>query len=204
MNTVDNRNRMTLLLIAGVPVMIILASSWLWYYVASGRLDLVELVGTSNRGSLLEPPVNLADLQVVDSAGVNFEPGAQAQPLWRIMVPGHSDCDADCLQLLHYTRQMHTAMGKYQKRIERVFLGIGMDGSEPLNATLAQQYPRLKLLYTPSALFQAQLDGLGTASWQPAYYLVDPRGWIILSYQAGTDGMDLMADLKFLLKNSNG
>ena len=204
MNTVDNRNRMTLLLIAGLPVMIILASSWLWYYVASGRLDLVELLGTSNRGSLLEPPVNLADLQVVDSGGVNFEPGAEDQPLWRIMVPGHKYCDADCWQLLHYTRQMHRAMGKYRNRIERVFLGVGTDGSEPLDAELAQQYPRLKLLYTPSALFQAQLHDRGTASGQPAYYLVDPRGWIILSYPAGTDGKDLMADLKFLLKNSNG
>ncbi len=204
MNTADNKNRMTLLLIAGVPVMIILASSWLWYFVASGRLDLVELLGTSNRGHLLQPPLNLADLQVVDKEGLDFEPGAEDKPQWRIMVPGHSDCDADCWQLLHYTRQMHRAMGKYTARIERVFLGIGMDGSESLNGELQQQYPRLKLLYTPSASFQAQLDDRWTASGQPDYYLVDPRGWIILSYQADTDGKDLMADLKFLLKNSNG
>ena len=204
MNTTDNKNRMTLLLIAGVPVIIILASSWLWYYVASGKLDLVELLGTANRGSLLEPPVNLVDLQVVDEAGLDFEPGALDTPLWRIMVPGHGNCDVDCQLLLQYTRQVHTAMGKYQNRIERVFLGIGMDPSEPLNAELAQQYPRLKLLYTPSASFQAQLDDRSTASGQPAYYLVDPRGWIILSYQAETDGKDLMVDLKFLLKNSNG
>jgi hypothetical protein len=201
---VGNKNRRTLLLIAGVPVMIILASSWLWYYVASGRLDLVDLLGTANRGSLLQPPVNLADLQVVDSGSLNFEPDADDKPLWRIMVPGRSDCAADCWQLLHYTRQMHRAMGKYQNRIERVFLGIGMDGSEPLSAALRREYPRLKLLYTPSASFQAQLEDRRLAAGRPAYYLVDPRGWIILSYQAETDGKDLMADLKFLLKNSNG
>jgi cytochrome oxidase Cu insertion factor (SCO1/SenC/PrrC family) len=203
-NTADNKNRMTLLLIAGIPVMIILASSWLWYYVASGRLDLVDILGTANRGSLLEPPVNLADLQAVDKEGLDFDPGAEAKPRWRIMVPGRSDCDANCRQLLYYTRQMHTAMGKYQNRIERVFLGIGMDGSESLNAELRQRYPRLKLLYTPSASFQTQLDSRRITAEQPVYYLVDPRGWIILSYQAETDGGDLMADLKFLLKNSNG
>lgn len=200
MNTADNKNRMTLLLIAGVPVIIILASSWLWYYVASGRLDLVDILGTANRGSLLEPPVNLADLPVVDAEGLALEADAGDKPLWRIMVPGRGGCDADCQQLLHYTRQMHRALGKYQNRIERVFLGIGMDGSELLNAELRQEYPRLKLLYTPSASFQAQLDTSG----QPSYYLVDPHGWIILSYQTDTDGKDLMADLKFLLKNSNG
>lgn len=204
MNTADNKNRMTLLLIAGLPVMIILASSWLWYYVASGKLDLVDILGTANRGSLLQPPVNLAELQVVDKEGLDFEPAADDKPRWRIMVPGGNDCDADCLQLLHYTRQMHRAMGKYQNRIERVFLGIGMDGSEPLNGELQQRYPRLKLLYTPSASFQAQLEDRWTAAGQPAYYLVDPRGWVILSYQAETDGKDLVADLKFLLKNSNG
>lgn len=204
MNGSDNKNRMTLLLIAGVPVMIILASSWLWYYVASGRLDLVDILGTANRGSLLQPPVNLADLQVVDARGQEFEADAGDGPLWRIMVPGHRDCDVDCQHLLYYTRQIHRAMGKYQNRIARVFLGIGMDGSEPLNAELRQEYPQLKLLYTPSASFQAQLDDRRAAAEQPAYYLVDPRGWIILSYPAGTDGKDLMADLKFLLKNSNG
>ena len=62
----------------------------------------------------------------------------------------------------------------------------------------------MKLLYTSSSSFQALLEDNRTGSGQPAYYLVDPHGWIILSYQADMDGKDLMADLKFLLKNSNG
>jgi hypothetical protein len=203
-NAASSSNRMTLLLIAGIPVVIILASSWLWYYVASGRIDLVDLLGTANRGSLLDPPVSLSELAVVDGGGLVFQPEAEGTPLWRIMVPGRGTCDADCQHLLHYTRQMHTAMGKYQNRIERVFLGVGLDGSEPLNVELLQDYPELKLLYTPSASYQALLEDHRTGSGQAVYYLVDPHGWIILSYQADMDGKDLMADLKFLLKNSNG
>jgi len=34
------------------------------------------------------------------------------------------------------------------------------------------------------------------------WYLVDPAGWIMMSYNSGMSYKDVMADLKFLLKNS--
>ena len=50
-----NRNRLVLLTIAGIPVTMILAASWLWYFVVNGELDLVGTLGTANNGELLEP-----------------------------------------------------------------------------------------------------------------------------------------------------
>ena len=52
--------RLTLLLIAGLPVTMILLATWLWFYVASGKINLVDLLGTANRGELLSPPPALA------------------------------------------------------------------------------------------------------------------------------------------------
>ena len=34
-----NNNRLVLLLIAGIPVTMILAASWLWYFVVEGDLE---------------------------------------------------------------------------------------------------------------------------------------------------------------------
>jgi hypothetical protein len=34
------------------------------------------------------------------------------------------------------------------------------------------------------------------------WYLVDPSGWIMMSYNRDNSYKDVMADLKFLLKNS--
>ena len=204
MNTELNKNRLTLLMIAGIPVIIILASSWLWYYVASGRLDIVGALGTANQGALLDPPLAFGELGAVDAAGQNAQLAGE-RPLWRILLPAADGCDEACRELLHYTRQIHTAMGKYRGRIERVMLA-----SSPIDPALVAEYPALNLLYTsPSgldALAGAPLVADAAAAETPAvpaYYLVDPAGWIILAYGADADGKDIMADLKFLLKNSN-
>ena len=66
---------------------------------------------------------------------------------------------------------------------------------------LAKDYPDLNLLYT-SAPAAESLGATGAGA--PAYFIMDPAGWVILSYVAEADGKDIMADLKFLLKNSNG
>lgn len=193
---------MALLLIAGVPVVIILAATWLWYYVASGRLDIVSVLGTANLGRLLDPPVAVADLSPVDGAGQVFSPHGD-QPLWRIVLLGGAECDESCRHLLYYTRQIHTAMGKYASRIERVYLAAGANPAENPLGGLAGDYPRLKLLYTSAPASQALLAATAGAP-EPAYFVMDPEGWIILSYAADADGKDIMADLKFLLKNSSG
>ena len=196
MDTELNKNRLTLLMIAGIPVMIILASTWLWYYVSSGRLDIVGMLGTANHGTLLEPPLALADLDPRDDLGapVSLE---SDKPIWRILLTAPNGCEDECRELMHYTRQIHIAMGKYQGRIERALLS-----SAPLDAGLAADYPDLKLLYTSASAVEA-LVSAGNQSASGTYFVVDPGGWVILSYGADADGKDIMADLKFLLKNSN-
>ncbi len=200
-------NRRILLAIAGIPLLILLAASLLWFLVASGRLDLVAMLGTANRGELLEQPLQLRTLELADASGVGFDPAA-GTPRWRILVRGGENCAEDCRELLYYTRQIHRAMGKYQNRIGRVF-AVSAQPGEPSIAALEVEYPALKVLYTSTAALDALAAGepvaaAATAAWPAAYYLVDPGGWIILSYPAGADGKDLMADLKFLLKNSKG
>ena len=39
-------NRLVLLMIAGIPLTMILAASWLWYFVVNGDLDLVGALCT--------------------------------------------------------------------------------------------------------------------------------------------------------------
>ena len=48
MNDSTRANRTVLLLIGGLPVTMILLATWLWYYVASGELDIVGLLGTAD------------------------------------------------------------------------------------------------------------------------------------------------------------
>jgi hypothetical protein len=68
-NSSPGTGRAVLLLIAGIPLTMILAASWLWYFVVEGDLDLVGTLGTANHGTLVQPPRQLIDMPFADDAG---------------------------------------------------------------------------------------------------------------------------------------
>ena len=203
MNDVNKNNRMVLLLIAGLPVTMILLATWLWVYVVDGDIDIVQMMGTANRGVLLDPPLPLQDQQLRLADGQEYDLLAELEPKWKILIVGADHCAADCEEALYYTRQIHTAMGKYQGRIERLYLLPAASVAQRRAAELATEHPKLKVLYNAGPA-ELDLNVPRANGVMPAYYLVDPRGWVMMHYRSGTDGKDVMADLKFLLKNSGG
>jgi hypothetical protein len=206
--------RAVMLLIGGIPVIIILAATWLWYFVAQGHLDVVGVLGTSNRGTLVQPPRQLDDEALTDADGLAIA-FADLEPRWALLVPGRGEqCDATCENTLYTTRQIHVAMGKEFNRIRRLYVGdrpvAGVDlavgqlsDGRPAPAGLAQylqsEHRGLKAL-SVSGDAHAKLFaefGQDPSTW----YLVDPKGWIMMSYNAEVPYKDVISDLKFLLKN---
>lgn len=68
-----NKNRMVLLLIAGIPLTVILVATWLWYFVVNGDLNLVGMLGTANRGTLVQPPRQLDEHELHDAGSLRFK-----------------------------------------------------------------------------------------------------------------------------------
>ncbi|MCR9105396.1 MAG: hypothetical protein NXI15_08910 [Gammaproteobacteria bacterium] len=210
-----NKNRMVLLLIAGIPLTMILAASWLWYFVAKGELDLVGALGTANQGTLVQPPRQLDDYALFE--GDLPSSIAELEPKWTLLVPTQDvNCDVQCERSLYMTRQIHVAIGKDFKRIRRIFVSVSdvdamtldvpelSDGHPaPPNfaAYLANEHRGLRAWRTDedgfSSLF-VELEADPTI-----WYLVDPRGWVMMSYNADIPYKDVISDLKFLLKNSS-
>jgi len=210
-----NSNRMVLLLIAGLPVTVILLATWLWFFVARGDLDLVAILGTANRGVLVQPPRRLAEAPLHEQGGAAFSYGS-LEPRWTMLVPVTGiACDAACEHTLYVTRQIHVALGKEFNRVRRILVsevpvaGVHLAASElsdrrpappDLAAYLAQEQRGLEALVLDRVdferLFPEYLGDPGT------WYLVDPAGWIMMAYNAGIPYKDVMSDLKFLLKNS--
>lgn len=211
-----NRNRLVLLLIAGVPVIVILAATWLWYFVVRGDLDLVGTLGTANNGRLLEPPRPVAALQLVDQAGNPFDLTG-GQPRWTLLVPAPGPCGAACEERLYLTRQIHIAMGKEFNRLRRAWVGSARVVETPLavaalsdgepapvdfSAYLRQEQVGLLTLRARGERLRAFFPAL--AERPDTWYLVDPAGWVMMAYDERVNYKDVMADLKFLLKNSAG
>ena len=124
MENMDNRanNRMVLLLIAGIPVTMILGATWLWYFVVRGDLDVVGTLGTANRGMLVQPPRQIAEVDVLEPNGSEFR-YLNLEPKWTMVIPGQAGhCDTICENALYQTRQIHIALGKEYNRLRRFYV----------------------------------------------------------------------------------
>ena len=212
---VRTNNRMVLLLVAGVPVVMILGATWLWYFVVRGDLDIVGVLGTANRGALVQPPRPIEEARLLEPGGIPFRYSDQ-EPRWAMVIPGAgTQCDAVCENTLYVTRQIHVGMGKNFNRLRRFYVSeTALDDTRlavpelsdkrpvpvDFEAFLATEHRGLR----PLTLGPGDTDKLfaeyrtDPSSW----YLVDPRGWIMMTYNKDISYKDVISDLKFLLKNS--
>lgn len=218
-NSPTSGNRMILLLIGGIPVTMILAATWLWFFVVRGDLDLVGMLGTANRGALVQPPRQLDDRDLRDASGERISV-ADMEPRWAMVVPAAGgSCDAACEQSLYVTRQIHTAMGKDINRLRRLYISDSsavntrltaptLSDGRPSSAAgdfatyLASEHHDLQAVTLPTESYQALFaeQSADASTW----YLVDPAGWVMMSYNKDVPYKDVISDLKFLLKNSGG
>ena len=209
-------NRLVLLMIAGIPITMILAASWLWYYVVNGDLDLVGALGTANSGQLVQPPRQIDEVAMTTDTGAVMK-YADLPRKWHLVVANNSaSCDASCESSLYVTRQIHVAMGKGFNRIGRLYLSERsssdtaldvpqLSDKRPAPDSLAElletEHRGLKSLTLSTGryeqLFPEQRQNKST------WYLVDPAGWVMMSYNSDNHYKDVISDLKFLLKNSS-
>jgi len=215
----NTSNRMVLLLIGGIPLTVILVATWMWYFVVRGDMDLVGILGTANNGTLVQPPRQLDDEMLYDEQGlrVNF---ADLEPRWAMLVPAATgNCDKACEKSLYLTRQVRVAMGKDFARLRRLYvspesvqdtrlMAPTLSDGRPASADgdfkqyLATEHKGLRALTLPAAGYEALFPehAVDSSTW----YLVDPAGWIMMSYNGEVPYKNVIADLKFLLKNSSG
>lgn len=210
------QGRLTLLLIAGIPVIVILAASWMWYFVANGQLDLVGTLGTANNGDLLRPPRQATAATWRDAEGLVFDPALRREARWTLLVPqADRRCDRRCEQRLFETRQIHMALGKELGRVERLLVTPAdtlelavpsLSDDRPLpadfDAYVASEQRGLSVWRSEAADFALLFPELATAP--ASWYLMDPAGWIMMRYDPSIHYKNVISDLKFLIKNSNG
>jgi hypothetical protein len=188
----------------------------MWYFVANGQLDLVGALGTANNGELLRPPrqaTTRAGRAPTARPSIPCSDRQRAGP-WSCPSPPRT-CDALCEQRLFETRQIHMALGKEMGRVERMLVtpaddielvvGALSDGRplpDSFGAYLESEQRGLTVWHSAPSAFGGLFAELADepASW----YLMDPAGWIMMRYDPSIGYKDVISDLKFLIKNSNG
>jgi len=181
------KNKIKLAILLIVPFLV-LGSAYFVFYSGIGIPT-----STTNRGDLIQPALPVLDEAYLSQDGKNYE----FVDIWHLYIPVSVDCDTQCKSALHTTRQVHLRQGKRAIKIDRIF--VATDPLSPSTMSyLKENHPKSDVVYMPRqtwAHLSEQLD-----YQQGDYYLVDPRGWLMMAYREGHQGEDLLKDLKKLLK----
>lgn len=163
---------------------------------------LLDMLGTSNRGILLQPTVPMTTLV----AKYQGEPWlwSELKPKWRLVLPIVNGCDSACMDMLYLSRQVHVRLDKQAHRLQRILLNLGAPLDEQTLELLGREHVYLKVISADANAFAALLTGTN-AGWQSdsaMLFVVDQRSELMMWYTPQHSGEDLLADLKHLLKYS--
>lgn len=155
----------------------------------------------SNRGELVQPPVPVAQLNLLGADGAlladRFGPDKR-DPRWLLLVSA-GNCTEQCEQLLYLARQVNIALGKNASRVQRAAWLEQVP--ENLAGRFHQEYPAMERLSGRQDLHPGWPQGVDP-SHEPRILVVDPFGNIMMHYGTEHSGKDMLNDLKHLLKLS--
>jgi hypothetical protein len=171
------RSRKQLLVLFAIAGASMLGAFALYFGAASGGVW-----NTTNRGTFVDPPVNLETLGYTDESGAAATTGGN----WWLWVVQDRVCDAACFEALHQLEALQILLNKDASRVRRALVT-----SIPVDAVaLRESQHDLK--------FRLIANGQLT----PAIYIVDPLGNLVLRYPLESAGKPVLDDLKRLLKVS--
>jgi cytochrome oxidase Cu insertion factor (SCO1/SenC/PrrC family) len=160
--------------------------------------------GRTNHGVLIEPARTLPPIalpQIAASSG--GDPLAAADVLtgkWSLVYVGSGDCDAGCRDTLYFMRQTHLGLANLISRVQRVFLVTSGCCDRDY---LAREQPNLITLNADGAAGSSLLAQFPAERRDSTIFVVDPRGNLMLRYDAHEDPKGLRNDLKKLLALSH-
>jgi hypothetical protein len=147
----------------------------------------------TNHGELIEPARTLPLATLPQLAGV-------LTGKWSLVYAGRGDCDADCRDTLYFMRQTHFGLANLMPRVQRVFLVTAGCCDRDY---LAREQPGLITLNADGAAGAALLAQFPPERRASGIFVVDPRGNLMMRYDAHDDPKGLRNDLKKLLALSH-
>ena len=200
----NSNGKKILLTIVGIPVVVLLFSTALYYLANNKVIDL----GTVNNGTLVVPPLQFSKLDLSHSNGKPFD-YSQPERKWSFVVIGGAECNEACERMLYISRQSHHALERRMPRIRRYYVNYESVSSEALQNYLADEYKTTELLYANKQQLNEMINNSALHNLEEnRFYVVDHNGWLMMYYEAedfqqntlNDLGKKVIKDMKRLLK----
>lgn len=188
------RSRYLLLVLMLIPIVVVLMASFV-FFTGIGMPE-----GTRNKGVLIIPPQQINDLDLLDAQGVRQKIESIKESDWTFLIAHTASCNESCRQKFWESRQTRIALGKYQSHIRRVWLVTEGQIDGQTQEWLSREHKDMQLLFANGEAWQNLLQQSSVDQSAAQFYLVDPRGFVMMYYTAEQTYKDVIVDMKFLLK----
>lgn len=178
-----------ILLLFFIPILI---ANWFYYY---GRHFITH---TSQHGVLLKAPINLNTLPLKDLQG-NALTKNPFQHHWTLAtVTEDRTLSPANLKKLYTMRQIRLMLGKHMSHVERLLIFYPVNTPLVLSEASLKPYHGTLLLTLPAVTMENDQLKLIIAA-KKGFILIDPRGQLMMFYDANTNPKFIMQDLKKLV-----
>jgi hypothetical protein len=135
----------------------------------------------TNKGVLLSQPVELTSIE--------------GKTKWRLLFWTPKSCEQECLRQLDTLGRVRLALGRKLYQVDQMLL-LGEEQPEQIAAIKKELQDKDYQISSLSARDKQQLAQLSN---KPQIYIMNPDGYLVLSYNSGTKPGDVYKDLKTLL-----
>lgn len=210
-----DRNKLKLLLLLSGFLVPVVSATWYFRTITDG-----SMVSTTNRGTLIQPVLDLPALQLTDDNGApayqtfeqmtaGVDPDAYKPRPWQLLFLSTADCDEACVERLYFLRQMHIRLNRESERVQRVFVLVDSADAQlapALLETFAAQQPDMRIVRANPAELQPQLAPT-TQGRDPVaehfIYVADPVGNVMLYFTPENTLDEILKDIDKLLDQSS-
>lgn len=173
----------------------ILLASYLYHHYAVFHFKTV------NKGTLVSPPVAVSQAPWILPMGNQALRFQQLQPSWLVFYL-QTSCSIDTLKTqITAAAQLRKALGNNRRSLQALILVPAACNLLPslVSAQIAAEEGVQWGYYSPPTL-----TFLGASVQTNAYYIVDPKGFLVMAYKPSAPLSDVLADVERLVKISLG
>lgn len=194
----QQRGKRIMLILLVISLLPLLGGYWL---VASGWRPST----TGNYGELVQPARPIADIRLKTLDGTAMQLG-ELRHKWLMIVFAPADCPGVCEDNLYKMRQIHIALAKNQKRVQRLFIITAPGDMAGLTRRL-RDYPDLLVATGSAETIQTLSEAFRLPSGAPLedqgrVYIMDTIGNLMMSYPSGAEAKGILKDMQRLLRAS--
>lgn len=154
--------------------------------------------GHSQRGELFDPVVPLAGEGFHDLSGKPFSADA-LHGKWTLVWLGSEPCDAACDRPLGLLQRVRRLLGEHSRDAQVLAILLHTPADPAWHARM-QADERTRVIAGPPATLSALSAQLAADDAPARFFIVDPRGRLVLRYTGDAPWRDMLDDLQHLLR----